>query len=99
MPDIFTTVHRERIIGLAAQYGLPAIYPYRFFTAGGGLMSYGIDPNDLYRRSGSYVARILKGEKPVDLPVQLPTKFELLGLQLRAALPYWRDKLEGPHSG
>jgi tetratricopeptide (TPR) repeat protein len=75
MPDIFTTVHRERIIGLAAQYGLPAIYPYRFFTAGGGLMSYGIDPNDLYRRSGSYVARILKAEKPVDLPVQLPTKF------------------------
>jgi putative ABC transport system substrate-binding protein len=77
-PDVFTTVHRERIIGLAAQYRLPAIFPYRQFVTGGGLMSFGIDLNDLCRRSGSYSARILRGEMPSDLPVQLPTKFELV---------------------
>jgi putative ABC transport system substrate-binding protein len=69
--------HRELIIALAARHRLPAIYPFRIFPAGGGLMSYGIDTIDGYRRAASYVDRILKGEKPADLPVQQPTKFEL----------------------
>ncbi len=77
-PDIFNTAHQERIIALAAQYRLPAIYPYRFFTTGGGLMSYGIDTPDLFRRMAGYVDRILKGEKPGELPVQAPSKFELV---------------------
>ena len=70
--------HRERIIALAAHYRLPAVYPYRVFVGGGGLMSYGIDTADAYRRAAGYVDRILKGEKPADLPVQQPTKFELV---------------------
>jgi putative tryptophan/tyrosine transport system substrate-binding protein len=72
------TVHRDLIVSLAAKYRLPAVYPYRYFVAGGGLMSYGIDNLDLYRRAASYADRILKGEKPADLPVQAPTKFELV---------------------
>jgi putative tryptophan/tyrosine transport system substrate-binding protein len=72
-----TIVHRELIITLAARHRLPAIYSYRFFVSGGGLMSYGPDPIDQYRRGASYVDRILKGEKPADLPVQAPTKYEL----------------------
>ena len=78
MPDSFNIVHRERIIALAAQNKLPAISPYRFIAAEGGLMSYGIDLVDLFRRAAGYVDRILKGEKPADLPVQAPTKYELL---------------------
>jgi putative tryptophan/tyrosine transport system substrate-binding protein len=78
IPDISTTLHRDAIIALAARYHLPAVYPYRYFTALGGLMSYGIDANDLFRRAASYVDRILKGEKPAGLPVQFPTKFELV---------------------
>jgi putative ABC transport system substrate-binding protein len=78
LPDISTTLHRDAIVALAARYHLPAVYPYRYFTALGGLMSYGIEPNDLFRRAASYVDRILKGEKPAELPVQLPTKFELV---------------------
>ena len=70
--------HRELIIALAAHHRLPAIYPYRNFPTGGGLMSYGIDTSDGYRRAAGYVDRILKGEKPADLPVQQPTKFELV---------------------
>ena len=70
--------HRELIIALAAQHRLPAIYPYRNFPTGGGLMSYGINTIDGYRRAAGYVDRILKGEKPADLPVQQPTKFELV---------------------
>ena len=70
--------HRELIIALAALHRLPAIYPYRNFPTGGGLMSYGIDTIDGYRRAAGYVDRILKGEKPADLPVQQPTKFELV---------------------
>jgi putative ABC transport system substrate-binding protein len=70
--------HRELIIALAARHRLPAIYPYRFFLSDGGLMSYGIDTIDGYRRAAGYVDRILKGEKPADLPVQQPTKFELV---------------------
>jgi len=69
--------HRELIIALAARHRLPAVYPYRLFVASGGLMSYGIDTSDPFRRAAGYVDRILKGEKPADLPVQQPTKFEL----------------------
>ena len=63
---------------LATRYRLPAMYPYRLYPAGGGLMSYGVDLIDLYRRSAAYVDPILKGAKPSDLPVQQPTKFELV---------------------
>jgi putative ABC transport system substrate-binding protein len=84
MPDNFTTVHRHLIISLAARYRLPAIYPYRYFADDGGLMSYGIDVIDLFRRASSYVDRILKGEKPGELPIQAPTKFELV-INLRTA--------------
>jgi putative ABC transport system substrate-binding protein len=71
-------LHRDLIITLAARHRLPAIYPYRFFVADGGLISYGVDTIDQYRRAAGYVDRILKGEKPADLPVQAPTKFELV---------------------
>jgi putative ABC transport system substrate-binding protein len=77
-PDILTTVNRELIVALADRHRLPAIYPYRYFVAIGGLASYGIDNLDLYRRAAFYVDRILKGAKPGDLPVQTPTKFELV---------------------
>jgi putative tryptophan/tyrosine transport system substrate-binding protein len=71
-------VHRELIITLAARHRLPTIYPYRYFAKDGGLISYGPDPVDQFRRAASYVDRILKGEKPADLPVQAPTKYELV---------------------
>jgi putative ABC transport system substrate-binding protein len=73
-----TTRHRDLIITLAAQHKLPTVYSNRFFVAGGGLMSYGPDFVDLYRRTAGYVDRILKGEKPADLPVQAPTKYQLV---------------------
>jgi putative ABC transport system substrate-binding protein len=72
-----TLVHRDLIIRLAAKFKLPAVYWQRVFATSGGLMSYGDDANDQYRRAADYVDRILKGEKPADLPVQAPTKFEL----------------------
>ena len=78
MPDTFTDVHRAEIISLAARFGLPAVYPRRPFTELGGLLSYGIDQLDSYRRAATYVDRILKGEKPSELPVQAPVKFELV---------------------
>ena len=71
-------VHRELIIALAARHKLPAVYPSRYFVTAGGLMSYGPNLIDLYRRAAGYVDRILKGEKPADLPVQAPTKFDLV---------------------
>ena len=71
-------IHRDLLIALAAQHRLPAIYPYRFFAADGGLISYGVDQHDDFRRAAGYVDRILKGEKPADLPLQAPTKFELV---------------------
>ena len=79
MPDIFSAIkeNQELIIALAERHRLPTIYPFRFMTAAGGLMSYGVDNSDLWRRAATYVDRILKGAKPADLPVQLPTKFEL----------------------
>jgi len=77
LPDTFTTGHRDLIVTLAARYRLPAVYPLRVFAASGGLISYGVDNLDMWRRSASYVNRILRGEKPADLPVQAPTKYEL----------------------
>ena len=72
------TIQRDLIIRLAAQHKLPAVFPYRFFVDAGGLMSYGPNLIDLYRRSASYIDRILKGEQPANLPVQAPTKYELV---------------------
>jgi putative ABC transport system substrate-binding protein len=76
--------HRDLIVTLAARHKLPAVYSQRLFVAGGGLISYGIDQIDQYRRAAGYVDRILKGEKPADLPVQAPTKYELV-LNLKTA--------------
>jgi putative ABC transport system substrate-binding protein len=70
------TRHRDLLIALAARHRLPAVYPNRYFVTGGGLISYGPDYVDQYRRAAGYVDRILKGEKPADLPVQAPTKYE-----------------------
>ena len=78
VPGVFSLVHRDAIVALAARHRLPAVYPYRYFAANGGLMSYGIEQSDLYRRSATYVDRILNGAKAADLPVQAPTKFELV---------------------
>jgi putative tryptophan/tyrosine transport system substrate-binding protein len=78
MPDAFTPVHRDLIITLAARYRLPAVYPFRFFATSGGLMSYGVNVLEQFPRAAAYVDRILKGAKPADLPVQQPTKFELV---------------------
>jgi putative ABC transport system substrate-binding protein len=76
LPDVSTVQHRDLIIALAARHRLPAIYPYRFYAVSGGLVSYGNDVADVFRRAAGYVDRILKGEKPGDLPVQAPAKFE-----------------------
>jgi putative ABC transport system substrate-binding protein len=78
LPDIFTYANRERIITLAAQYRIPAVHYHRAFPAHGGLMSYGVNVPDLFRRAAAYVDRILHGEKPTGLAVQAPTKFELI---------------------
>ena len=78
LPTFSVVLRRKKIIRLAAQHRLPAMYPYRFFVAEGGLMSYGTNLPDLYRQAASYVDRILKGEKPVDLPVQQQTQFDLV---------------------
>lgn len=87
LPDTTTGVHRELIVGLAAQHGLPAVYPFRFFVTAGGLICYGIDVPDVFRRSASYVDRILRGEKPGDLPVEAASKFELVvNLKIAKAL-------------
>lgn len=77
-PSAASSTNRELIIGLAAKYGMPAIYPYPYFTRAGGLMSYGVDTADLWRRAGAYVDRILKGSNPGDLPIQAPIKFQLI---------------------
>ena len=84
MPDNFTTVHRGQIVAEAARQRVPAIYPLRYFVTDGGLMSYGVDLLDLYRRVATYVDRILKGASPADIPVQAPGKVELL-INLKAA--------------
>lgn len=84
LPTAINNLHRARIIGAASRYRLPAIYPFALYARSGGLASYGIDTVDLFRRSASYVDRILKGEKPADLPVQAPTKYELV-INMRTA--------------
>ena len=80
----FAFFHRELIIALAARYRLPAVYPYRSLVVGGGLISYGTDSADSFRQAARYIDRILKGEKPADLPVQQPVKHELV-LNLKTA--------------
>jgi putative ABC transport system substrate-binding protein len=77
-PDNFSYVHRELIFALAARHGLPAVYPFRFMAREGGLASYGVDLGETFPRAAEYVDRILRGTKPADLPVQAPTKFELV---------------------
>ena len=84
LPDNFTAIHRALIISLSARYRIPATYPFRYIPAEGGLISYGVDVADLHRRSAAYVDRILRGEKPSELPVQGPTKF-LLVVNLKTA--------------
>ena len=87
LPDVTTTLHEELIVKLAAQHRLPAIYPWRHFVTAGGLMCYAVDLPDLWRRSASYVDRMLKGGKPTDLPVQVPTKYQLvLNLKIAKAI-------------
>jgi putative ABC transport system substrate-binding protein len=84
LPDAFTFAYRVEIVSLAARYGLPTVYAFRFFTALGGLLSYGNDLNENFRLAGTYADRILKGEKPSELPVQAPVKFQLI-INLKAA--------------
>jgi putative tryptophan/tyrosine transport system substrate-binding protein len=84
LPSPITAVERALIIALAAEYRLPAVYPYTYFTSSGGLVAYGVDSIDLYRKTASYVDRTLKGEKPSNLPVQHPTKFDF-AINLRTA--------------
>ena len=97
-PDGFVASYRSEVISLAARYRLPAVYPFRYFPELGGLLSYGSDQVDNYRRAATYANRILRGEKPSELPVQIPVKFELvvnaktakaLGLDLPSSF-YWR---------
>ena len=93
---------RGLIINLAARYKLPSVYPYRYYATDGGLISYGPNTNDPQRRAAAYVDRILKGENPADMPVQAPTKFELvinlktaktLGLTVPPQLPARADEV------
>ena len=102
LPDISMTNYREVIVALAARHRVPAIYPFRYFAVSGGLMSYGTDLAEVSLRAASYVDRILKGEKPGDLPVQAPTKYELvinlktakaLGLDISPTLLALADEL------
>jgi putative ABC transport system substrate-binding protein len=76
--DPFTAAHRAPIISAAARNNVPAVYAQSYFARDGGLLSYGVDPVDIWRRAASYADRILRGEKPGDLPVQFPTKFEMV---------------------
>jgi ABC-type uncharacterized transport system substrate-binding protein len=78
MPDGFLNVYRAEIVSLAGRYRLPTVYPWRFFAEIGGLLSYGSVQSDMFRTAATYVDRILRGEKPADLPVQAPTKYELV---------------------
>lgn len=108
LPGALTRGRREQIISLAARGQLPAIYPYRYYATGGGLLSYGVDTVDAFRRAAVYADRILKGEKPADLPVAQETKFELiinlktaaeLGLDVPATLRMRADEvIERPSS-
>jgi putative ABC transport system substrate-binding protein len=102
LPDSFMFGQRQRIIALTTERRLPAIYPIRFFVTDGGLIAYGIDRVDLFRRAAAYVDRILRGSSPAELPVQQPIKFELainlttaraLGLTLPQSLLLSADEL------
>jgi putative ABC transport system substrate-binding protein len=102
IPDGFLNVHRAAIVSLAARHHLPAVYPWRFFAEMGGLLSYGSEQRDEFRLAATYADRILKGEKPADLPVQAPTKYELvinlgtakaLGLSVSQQLQQLADKV------
>jgi putative ABC transport system substrate-binding protein len=94
LPDVFTTANRKQIIALAAEYKLPTVYPYRYFVVNGGLISYGTDTAALHYQAASYVHRILNGERPADLPVQAPTKYQMV-INLKTAkalgveIPRW----------
>ena len=101
-PDATVITHRDLVIALAARHRLPAVYALKLFVAAGGLMSYGTDQNEMFRLAASYVDRILRGDKPADLPVQAPTKFETtvnlrtakaLGLTLPPGLLVAADEL------
>jgi putative ABC transport system substrate-binding protein len=78
MPEVFTTAHRATIISAATRHNVPVVYAQSVFAREGGLLAYGVDEVDIFRRAASYVDRILRGAKPGDLPVQLPTKFEMV---------------------
>jgi putative ABC transport system substrate-binding protein len=102
LPDTFMVAHRTSVISLAAVNRLPAIYSFRVFAIDGGLIAYGIDNIDIYRRAASYVDRILRGAKPAELPVQQPTKYELvinlktaraLGMNIPPTLPLRADEV------
>ena len=87
LPDNVTLIHRERIVAAAARHRLPAMYPYRYFVAVGGLVCYGVDVTDLFKRAATYVDRVFKGTKPADLPVQGPIKFDwVINLKTAKAL-------------
>ena len=87
LPDNVTLIHRERIVAAAARHRLPAMYPYRYFVSAGGLVCYGVDVTDLFKRAASYVDRVFKGTKPADLPVQGPIKFDwVINLKTAKAL-------------
>jgi putative ABC transport system substrate-binding protein len=88
MPDVFMNVHRAPIISAAARYNVPAVYNFSAFVRDGGLLSYGVDRVDIFRRAATYVDRILRGAKPGDLPVQFPTKFEMV-VNLKTAKGAW----------
>jgi putative ABC transport system substrate-binding protein len=102
LPDPFTIAHRVEVTSLAARYRLPAVYAFRYFAEAGGLLSYGNDQNDNFRRAAIYTDRILKGDKPSELPVQAPVNFELvinlktakaLGLDVPLFLQQLADKV------
>jgi putative tryptophan/tyrosine transport system substrate-binding protein len=84
IPDVFTTSNREQLVSLATRHGIPAVYPFRFFAASGGLLSYGTDIVDQFRLAALYIDRILRGAQAVDLPIQAPSKYELV-INLRTA--------------
>lgn len=87
LPDNVTLIHRDQIVAAAARHGLPAMYPYRYFVTAGGLVCYGVDVIDLFKRAAIYVDRIIKGTKPADLPVQGPIKFDwVINLKTAKAL-------------